>query len=59
MRSLDVIKLMSVFCQLSGELYHGEKTEAGTAFELKRGAIGAKGLSSEHAKLLIPEEFFK
>lgn len=47
------------FCQESGGLYFGEKTERQTAAELKKKAAESRGKSGRETELLTLEAFFQ
>jgi hypothetical protein len=57
--ALESVKLTFGFCQESGGRYYGVETEAGTAAELKRLAIGASGKDIADSKLLTLDRFFE
>ncbi|PSN74032.1 NAD(P)-binding protein [Corynespora cassiicola Philippines] len=57
--SLENLKLMFGFTQISGGRYYGDVTEADTAAILKKNAAEACGRSGEATKLLSLEIFFR
>ncbi|KAF1812526.1 NAD(P)-binding protein [Eremomyces bilateralis CBS 781.70] len=57
-KSLETIRHMFGYCQISGGLYFGEPTETHTAATLKRIATEAQGKIGSDAELMTVEKFF-
>ena len=56
--SLENVKLMFAFTQVSGGRYYGDETEVETSIALKKKGAEARGRAGEEVKLLTLESFF-